>query len=121
MFYNLLLQFTKGIRINLLYLRPKYKTAPISFKSIPKGIPYIIGNELAERFSFYGMKTILVIFMTKYLADHTGALDVTNQEEALTWYHLFSSGVYITPILGVRLAYGLLEKYRTLITLSILY
>ena len=30
-------------------------------------IPYIIGNEAAERFSFYGMKGILTIFMTKYL------------------------------------------------------
>ena len=44
----------------------QYKSAPILSKEIPKGIPYIIGNELAERFSYYGMKTILVIFMTKW-------------------------------------------------------
>ena len=28
-------------------------------KAMPSGIPYIIGNEAAERFSYYGMRTIL--------------------------------------------------------------
>ena len=60
-----------------------YKSAPIPAIGIPSGVPYIIGNEAAERFSFYGMKTILVIFMTKYLMDQSGALDVMNREEAL--------------------------------------
>ena len=44
-----------------------YLTAPVASEEMPKGIPYIIGNEAAERFSFYGMKGILTIFMTKYL------------------------------------------------------
>ena len=48
----------------------KYLTSPRASKHIPKGIPYIIGNELAERFSFYGMKCILVVFMTKYLMNN---------------------------------------------------
>ena len=99
----------------------KYKTAPIPSKNLPRGIPYIIGNELSERFSFYGMKTILVIFMTKYLMDQSGNLDVMQREEALTWYHLFSSGVYFTPILGAFIADGLWGKYKTIITLSIVY
>ena len=33
-------------------------TAPVATTELPKGIPYIIGNEAAERFSFYGMKEI---------------------------------------------------------------
>ena len=45
----------------------KYLTAPVQTTKMPKGIPYIIGNEAAERFSFYGMKGILLIFMTQYL------------------------------------------------------
>ena len=99
----------------------QYNSAPIPTNGMPNGIPYIIGNELAERFSYYGMKTILVIFMTKYLANQTGALDVMQREEALTWYHLFSSGVYFTPLLGALLADGVLGKYKTIITLSIVY
>ena len=59
----------------------QYNSAPIPTNGMPNGIPYIIGNELAERFSYYGMKTILVIFMTKYLANQTGALDVMQREE----------------------------------------
>ena len=98
-----------------------YKSAPIHSTKMPGGVPYIIGNEAAERFSFYGMKTILVIFMTKYLMDQSGALNVMNREEALTWYHLFSSGVYFTPILGALIADGLLGKYRTIIFLSLVY
>ena len=39
---------------------------------MPTGVPYIIGNELAERFSFYGMKGILTVFMTKHLLDSAG-------------------------------------------------
>ena len=53
--------------------------------------------------------------------DQSGALDVMNREEALTWYHLFSSGVYFTPILGALIADGLLGKYRTIILLSLVY
>ena len=47
-------------------------------RGFPSGIPYIIGNEAAERFSFYGMKTILAVFMTKFL------LDENLSEEILT-------------------------------------
>ncbi len=34
---------------------------------MPPGVPYIVGNEAAERFSYYGMNSILVPFMTHYL------------------------------------------------------
>ena len=118
---NLLLHFATEIRFNYTIIMTNYKSAPIPSTKMPGGVPYIIGNETAERFSFYGMKTILVIFMTKYLMDQSGALDVMNREEALTWYHLFSSGVYFTPILGALIADGLLGKYRTIIFLSLVY
>ena len=40
---------------------------------MPKGIPYIVGNEAAERFSYYGMLTILQVFMTEHLLTSSGA------------------------------------------------
>lgn len=88
---------------------------------MPTGIPYIIGNELAERFSYYGMKTILVIFMTKYLLDASGKPDYMTPEESKVWYHLFLMANYFFPILGAMLADILWGKYRTIITLSIVY
>jgi POT family proton-dependent oligopeptide transporter len=44
-----------------------YRTTAIETDRMPPGIPWIIGNEAAERFSFYGMRTILVAFMASYL------------------------------------------------------
>ena len=98
-----------------------YLTAPRASKNMPKGIPYIIGNELAERFSFYGMKCILIIFMTKYLMDTSGALSPMNKEDATYWYHLFTSAVYFTPLLGAIIADAFFGKYKTIIALSIVY
>lgn len=86
----------------------------------PKGIPYIIGNELAERFSYYGMKTILVVFMTQYLMTNS-ELDPMPDAEAKTWYHLFSMANYFFPILGAILSDVLWGKYKTIILLSIVY
>ena len=77
-----------------------YLNHPKKSKDMPSGIPYIIGNELAERFSFYGMKCILIIFMTKYLVDSTGKLNPMSESEATYWYHMCTSAVYFTPILG---------------------
>ena len=34
---------------------------------LPPQVPFIIGNEACERFSFYGMRNILVVFLTDYL------------------------------------------------------
>ena len=49
----------------------KYLEAPLPSKKMPKGIPYIISNECAERFSYYGMSGLLTIFMTKHLMKPT--------------------------------------------------
>ena len=98
-----------------------YLTAPVKSKELPKGIPYIIGNEAAERYSFYGMKAILVIFMTKYLMDSDGARAPMSETEATTWFHLFNSAVYFTPLLGAIVADAFFGKYKTIISLSIVY
>ena len=88
---------------------------------MPKGIAYIIGNELAERFSYYGMKTILTIFMTKYLMDAAGQPDPMSNEESKVWYHIFLTANYFFPILGALLSDILWGKYRTIIVLSMVY
>ncbi|MCU7830273.1 MAG: POT family MFS transporter [Candidatus Thiodiazotropha sp. (ex Myrtea sp. 'scaly one' KF741663)] len=98
-----------------------YLHAPLPSRRIPAGIPYIIGNEAAERFSFYGMRAVLVVFMTQYLLDNSGAPNPMSEEEAKGWFHLFVSAVYITPLLGALVSDGLLGKYRTIILLSLVY
>jgi POT family proton-dependent oligopeptide transporter len=98
-----------------------YRTSPEPIATMPPGIPYIIGNEAAERFSFYGMRTILVVFMTQYLLGRNGEPDPMSENEAMQWHHLFIMGVYFLPLLGSLLSDGLLGKYRTIILLSIVY
>lgn len=89
---------------------------------MPGGIPYIITNEAAERFSFYGMRTILVIFMTQYLwlMDGLGG-EQMSKTQATAHYHSFVAWVYFTPLLGALLSDVFLGKYRTIILLSLVY
>ncbi|MHC4671577.1 MAG: POT family MFS transporter [Planctomycetota bacterium] len=101
--------------------RTKYLSAPIPSTRMPAGVPYIISNEAAERFSFYGMKCILIIFMTQHLMGRDGELAVMQEEEAKFWYHTFTSAVYFTPVLGALVSDIFLGKYRTIISLSIVY
>ena len=98
-----------------------YLTKPRKSNNMPKGIPYIIGNELAERFSFYGMKCILIIFMTQYLINDDNVLDPMSETEATKWYHLFTSAVYFTPILGALLSDVFIGKFKTILILSFIY
>ena len=101
----------------------KHLTAPIPTKSLPGGIPFIIGNEAAERFSFYGMKGILVIFMTTYLwvMSNDPNAQAMDDAQARYWYHMFTSAVYITPFIGALIADVFLGKYLTIMLLSIVY
>lgn len=100
----------------------QYLSAPDPKQTkFPKGVPFIIGNELAERFSFYGMKGILVIFMTTYLLGPNGELNTMNREEAMTVYHLFTMSAYFFPMIGALIADIFLGKYRTILYLSLLY
>ncbi len=99
----------------------KYETTPPLTDRMPGGIPYIVGNEAAERFSFYGMKTILFIFMTQYLLGSGGKHDVLSPDEAKEYVHYFVSAAYFFPIFGAILSDVLLGKYRTILFLSVVY
>jgi len=98
-----------------------YRTTPELTDKMPTGIPFIIGNELAERYSFYGMKGLLTVFMTKYLLDATGAPAPMQEAEAIATYHNFTAAVYATPFLGALISDIFVGKYRTILSVSVLY
>ena len=100
-----------------------YRSKPEETAGLPKGVKYIIGNEAAERFSFYGMRTILVVFMTKYLhymVDGQVGTEMSNAE-ANEYYHSFVAATYFFPVLGSLLSDVFIGKYRTILWLSIVY
>lgn len=93
--------------------------APSRNDRFPPQIPYIMGNEACERFSFYGMRNILTMFLIGYLLS-----DLPQGDRAATaksHFHLFVMGVYFFPLLGGFLADRVWGKYRTILWLSIVY
>ncbi len=96
-------------------------TVVVQSDKMPTGIPYIIGNELAERFSYYGMKAILIIFMTQYLRTSAGQPDYMHESDAMVWYHNFVSANYFFPLFGALISDIFWGKYKTILNLSLIY
>src|SRR5213078_3362323 len=101
--------------------KQEYLTSPPKIATMPPGVPYIVGNEAADRFSYYGMNSILTIFMTKYLLDKMGHSSVMPPARAEAWYHTFVSTLYFLPIFGAFLADAIFGKFRVVFWLSIVY
>jgi POT family proton-dependent oligopeptide transporter len=99
----------------------KYLTAPDPNETgWPKGVKYIIGNEGCERFSFYGMKSILQVHLTTLFVAG-GMYEQLGEENAQEMVHLFVAGVYAFPMIGAIIADRLLGKYHTILWLSLVY
>jgi len=79
----------------------------------PMSVFFIIGNEFCERFSYYGMKAILSIYLKNKLK--------FEEHRATSLYHGFSMMCYFTPIFGALLADTLLGKFKTIVSISIVY
>ena len=96
------------------------ETPASASRGLPRQVPYIIGNEACERFSFYGMRNILVQFLVSsvllaYLpeGDREGA--------AKDVFHSFVIGVYFFPLLGGWLSDRYFGKYDTVLWFSLVY
>ncbi len=96
-------------------------TDTASSSRMPRQIPYIIGNEGCERFSFYGMRNILVQFLiTSLLLQHITA-GSERELAAKDLMHTFMIGVYFFPLLGGYLADRFFGKYNTILWFSLIY
>ncbi|PTL77480.1 POT family MFS transporter [Vitiosangium sp. GDMCC 1.1324] len=87
----------------------------------PPQIPFIIGNEACERFSFYGMRNILTVFLIDYLLRNAVPDEGARSAQAKSLMHLFMAGVYFTPLLGGWLADRWFGKYKVILSLSLVY
>jgi proton-dependent oligopeptide transporter, POT family len=107
-------------------------TAQADFLGHPPALPYLFATEMWERFSFYGMRALLVLYMVKYAFQPDtagtviglaplrhgfealfGHLDI--QPLASQVYGLYGGLVYLTPVLGGYLADRVLGQRRTVI------
>lgn len=83
-------------------------------KGHPKGLYLLFFTEMWERFSYYGMRGILILYLTKSLLE--GGLAIEKSEAALI-YGYFTGFVYFTPLIGGWLADRFLGQ-RTAITIG---
>jgi POT family proton-dependent oligopeptide transporter len=103
----------------------------------PKGLTFLFTTEMWERFSYYGMRALLVLYMTKYLLipEHSGnVLGLAGLKHGLEAvfgpldlqpfssqiYGLYTALVYLTPVFGGLLADRVLGQRRTVIIGAIL-
>lgn len=87
---------------------------------LPRQILYIIGNEGCERFSFYGMKNILIVFLSTWLLMFMPD-KLAREAHAKDVFHTFVIGVYFFPLLGGWIADKFLGKYNTIFAFSLIY
>lgn len=82
-------------------------------KPYPKAVFFIIATEFCERFSYYGMRTILTLYLINML--------MFDESTAKSIYHVFIMGCYFSPVLGAMIADSYLGKFRTIFYISIVY
>src|SRR5215471_3224386 len=107
------------------------------FLGHPKGLAFLFATEMWERFSYYGMRALLVLYMVKYLLEPDRAATVlgldafrrmlesvfgplATQPFASQIYGSYTGLVYLTPILGGLLADRVLGQRRTVILGAVL-
>jgi proton-dependent oligopeptide transporter, POT family len=86
---------------------------------LPRQVPFIIGNEACERFSFYGMRNILTPFLVTSLLAYAPATERAGMAKEV--FHSFVIGVYFFPLLGGWISDRWFAKYRTILWLSLVY
>src|SRR5215469_2241182 len=103
----------------------------------PRALAFLFGTEMWERFSYYGMRALLVLYLVKYLllpghseqviglATLRGVLEgvfgpLGTQPFASQIYGLYTGFVYLTPVFGGILADRVLGHRRTVVIGAIL-
>ncbi|KAL7030445.1 hypothetical protein ACKWTF_006659 [Chironomus riparius] len=79
----------------------------------PYSVFFIISNEFCERFNYYGMRTILALYLTRKL--------LFSDDVATILYHSFTTLVYFICIIGAIIADSWWGKFNTILWLSLVY
>jgi POT family proton-dependent oligopeptide transporter len=91
---------------------------PTSHPRWPAQIKYIVGNEACERFSYYGMRSILAGYITGAVVRGGLGQDADTSTEII---HLFVFANYFMPLLGAWLSDKIIGRYRTILWVSLFY
>ncbi|XP_005097084.1 solute carrier family 15 member 2 [Aplysia californica] len=89
------------------------KNVGVQKSKYPRTIPFILVTEFCERFNFYGMKAILVIYLTDWME--------LPYHRAVAIFHSFVMLAYFSPIGGAIIADSYLGRYKTILYISLVY
>src|SRR3954452_25121410 len=92
-------------------------TGPGTFFGQPRLLAHLFGVELWERFSFYGMQGILLIYLYYSVAD--GGLGIP-EATATSIVGAYGGAVYLSTIIGAWLADRILGSERVLFLSAVL-
>ncbi|XP_016962541.1 peptide transporter family 1 isoform X2 [Drosophila biarmipes] len=79
----------------------------------PKSVFFIISNEFCERFNYYGMRTVLVLYLSRALH--------YSDDTATVVFHVFTMFVYFLCVFGAIISDSWLGKFKTILYLSLVY
>ena len=84
----------------------------------PRQIKFIVGNEACERFSYYGMRSILAGYITGAVLKGGLGQDADTSTEII---HLFVFANYFMPLFGAWLSDKIIGRYHTILWVSLFY
>jgi POT family proton-dependent oligopeptide transporter len=84
----------------------------------PRQIKYIVGNEACERFSYYGMRSVLAGYITGAVLKGGLGQDADASTEII---HTFVFANYFMPLFGAWLSDKLIGRYHTILWVSLFY
>ncbi|XP_062569740.1 solute carrier family 15 member 1-like isoform X2 [Saccostrea cucullata] len=79
----------------------------------PNSVFFILGNEFCERFSYYGMRAVLILYLTNWLG--------FSEDVGTSIFHSFVMLCYFSPLFGAILADGYIGRYKTILIVSLVY
>ncbi|KYR00681.1 Peptide transporter PepT1 [Tieghemostelium lacteum] len=85
----------------------------IKFSDFPTSIRFILTSEICERYSFYAVRSIFVIFLIEFQG--------YGEDLSTTILHTFNAFAYFFPLLGSYLADSKLGKYKVLLYFGCIY
>jgi len=88
-------------------------STPTTENHFPRQARFILGNEAAERYSYYGMKGILALYITNVL--------LKDKDYSTNVIHLFGFVNYFMPLVGAWVSDKFWGRYRTILWISLFY
>lgn len=99
--------------------QPAQTPPPAPNDRFPSQIKFIIGNEACERFSYYGIRSILALYISTVLFKNLPAGEA--QDHAAEIIHLFIFTNYFTPLIGAVISDRFWGRYNTILYVSLIY